>query len=450
MALPARSWPTDGRIAAFLFALFAILYVSTITGGEDQHNGASRLALVEAIVEHRSFSIDRSAIAELTSDKAYVRGHFYSDKAPGQSLAAAPLYWALYRLGITFSSHRSDAEIALKVPFALLTAAVPALFFVVSRSYVAEPAVRLPVSIAVGAGTSVFVLSGAFLSHGSAAALLLMSFYFALRARQHTKWLWLSGAAGGAATFFEYPALLLATAIHLDYLVAGRRRAEIWKAFAAMLPFLACILFLNLRITGNMFDFPYYHTGNWRGSPFRSDNNRFELRHITLQHAAQMLFFGASTPGGQLYFKGLLLYSPFVLFGLLFARKKHLVWLVASLAVAVLYLGSVTKDAVGGCTFSSRYLIITLPFIALPALDFARRRPREFAATAVASIAINFVGAATVPLSCARLPLIEAFAHGRALLFRAAALLPVLLIAASLLSRAIARDAGGAGKVSSL
>ncbi|HET8999382.1 MAG TPA: hypothetical protein VFP86_07030 [bacterium] len=419
----------DKKIAALLFVLFSILYVSTVTKGDDGYNGASRLALVQAIVEQHTFSIDQSLYTPLTKDRAYVRGHYYTDKAPGQSLSAVPLYWVLYHLGISFAKHRGIAEELLKIPFALLAALVPMLFFAISKSYAPKQRVRLLVALALGAGTGIFFLSGVFFSHASAAAFLLISFYFTLRARENTNWFWLSGAAGGTAFFFEYPALFLAIAIHLNYL-SQQRRMEIGKAILAALPFVVCVLALNFQITGNPLDFPYYHTGDWPGSPLPVNSNRFELGHVTFQYAAQMFFFGQSFPRAHNYdnyFQGLFLYSPFLLLGLFFSRKEHVILLLGCLAVALLYLGSVVDDAVGGCTFSNRYLVITLPFLALPALQLVQHWPKAFAIAAGASIAMNFIGATTVPLSCARFPLGEAITY-------LPAYLPALLRHAAMLS----------------
>ncbi len=126
------------------------------------------------------------------------------------------------------------------------------------------------------------------------------------------------------AFFFEYPALFLAIAIHLNYL-SQQRRVEIGKAILAALPFVVCVLALNSQITGNALDFPYYHTGDWPGSPLPVNSNRFELGHVTFQSAAQMFFFGQSFPRGHNYdnyFQGLFLYSPFLLLGLFFQGKN--------------------------------------------------------------------------------------------------------------------------------
>lgn len=59
-------------------------------------NQNSRLALTRALVESGTTVID--ANHETTGDKSFRDGHFYSDKAPGTSLAAAVPYAAFYAL----------------------------------------------------------------------------------------------------------------------------------------------------------------------------------------------------------------------------------------------------------------------------------------------------------------------------------------------------------------
>ena len=70
-------------------------------------NIASRLGLVKAIVEEKSLVIDSYHAGEFeTIDKAYVNGHYYSDKAPGASLLGALVYLPIYGLDQPVTIHR--------------------------------------------------------------------------------------------------------------------------------------------------------------------------------------------------------------------------------------------------------------------------------------------------------------------------------------------------------
>ena len=70
-------------IATVLFVSYAYFYAG---GGWNQN---SRFDLIRAIIEQGTLRID--AYHENTRDKAFFRGHYYSDKAPGLALLAVPI-----------------------------------------------------------------------------------------------------------------------------------------------------------------------------------------------------------------------------------------------------------------------------------------------------------------------------------------------------------------------
>jgi hypothetical protein len=62
-------------------------------------NDASRMALIQLLVERHTLIIDESTFID-TGKKVYINGHFYSDKPPVPSLLAALVYWPLNHLGL--------------------------------------------------------------------------------------------------------------------------------------------------------------------------------------------------------------------------------------------------------------------------------------------------------------------------------------------------------------
>src|SRR6201993_1308275 len=70
-------------IGVALFLTYAYFYQA---GGWNQN---TRFDLVRAVLEQGTFSIDKYHAN--TGDKAFVDGHYYSDKAPGLSLISIPL-----------------------------------------------------------------------------------------------------------------------------------------------------------------------------------------------------------------------------------------------------------------------------------------------------------------------------------------------------------------------
>src|SRR4249919_1385737 len=75
-------WKAAILVGAVSFFSFLYFYEG---GGWNQN---SRFDLLRAIVERHTLQID--AYHENTQDKAYARGHYYSDKAPGLVFLAVP------------------------------------------------------------------------------------------------------------------------------------------------------------------------------------------------------------------------------------------------------------------------------------------------------------------------------------------------------------------------
>ena len=75
-------WKAASLLGAVLFFSFLYFYEG---GGWNQN---SRFDLVRAIVEQHTLRID--AYYQNTEDRAYVAGHYYSDKAPGLAFFSLP------------------------------------------------------------------------------------------------------------------------------------------------------------------------------------------------------------------------------------------------------------------------------------------------------------------------------------------------------------------------
>jgi len=102
------NWPLIG-IASLLALVAARPYAAS-------WNDGSRLATVEALVDHHTLAIDRSIFVDVptegpspypdsipvlklgTQDKLFIDGHWYSDKSPLPALFLALVYWTLQSL----------------------------------------------------------------------------------------------------------------------------------------------------------------------------------------------------------------------------------------------------------------------------------------------------------------------------------------------------------------
>ena len=87
-------------VAVFFFLLWILLTQSHI----NSWNEISRLAPIEALVHHGTWAIDNTALGQLTGDRVFLNGHFYSDKPPILSLLGAGVYAVLHQgWGLTLS-----------------------------------------------------------------------------------------------------------------------------------------------------------------------------------------------------------------------------------------------------------------------------------------------------------------------------------------------------------
>src|SRR2546423_315205 len=203
-----------GRPALLLMLMAFVAYTYAIPRGP-LANADTRVALTRAIVDDHTLRIDQYA-AGLTDRSAY-RGHFYTDKAPGASLLAVPVYAAL-RLALppAFFSPRLFFVVQY-----LLTAAVvslPAAAFVALLWRFLLPLVgrRRAALLAVGYGfgTMAWALSALLFSHVLAAMSLFGAFMLLYPASvgrgpgARRRWA-AAGALCGFSVCLEYPAGLV-------------------------------------------------------------------------------------------------------------------------------------------------------------------------------------------------------------------------------------------------
>lgn len=95
-------------IPYILFALFGVLYL-TSSRGVTYCNDGSQMALVKAIAEEGSFSINSFVEYTKKVDYAYREGNYFSDRSVGASLIAVPFYKAVFLASTAL--HYSPSEV---------------------------------------------------------------------------------------------------------------------------------------------------------------------------------------------------------------------------------------------------------------------------------------------------------------------------------------------------
>ena len=205
-----HEWPIVALVAFVAFSFFSYVGPQDVT----------RLALGQSLVFDRSFEIDRWE--QQTIDKAYRDGHYYSDKAPGMSVLAAPWLGAMSAAGALDSGLVRDgawSKRRLVWILRILTGGIGYLLAVVLVGRAAESAAPGSggVTAAVfGLGTLALPLGATLFGHVTAAALGFASFVIAssaARAKHPTLWTLGAGGCAGMAFLVEYQLALVALVV---------------------------------------------------------------------------------------------------------------------------------------------------------------------------------------------------------------------------------------------
>jgi hypothetical protein len=384
--LVARAGHFRRRPEAALFALAFTAYAYFYQGGG--WNASVRFDLVRAIVEQGTVRID--GYEKNTGDLAYRDGHYYCDKAPGLSLAAVPVYAAVYplagegRLRGRFVS--GAAWLATVCAVALPSAAAVVMLYLLGEVLGLLPAWRAALALAYAFATLAFPYATLFYGHQLAAALLVLGFGLLMRARwrggQVTAGRLLAvGALLGAAVTVEYPAVLAVAAIGLyaAWFVRPWPRLA-WLALGAAPPLVALGAY-HAAAFGSPLALPY---------AFSTDSPR---------HQGALLGLGLPRPR-VLYavllspYRGLFYSAPWLLLAIPGAvrlwrggRLRAEAAVAVAIPLAYVLLNAGLGDWHGGWGTGPRHLVPALPFLALAAggMVAGRTAPRlERAAYALA------------------------------------------------------------------
>ncbi|MEB2285046.1 MAG: hypothetical protein B6D46_09910 [Polyangiaceae bacterium UTPRO1] len=166
---PAASAAVPVALAAI--AIFLVFGTHARYGG---WNDTSRLAMVEAIVEHGRLYVDGTEMGRKSGDVCMIDGHYYSDKPPAVALMAVPVYAAEVARGLTF---RSDLPRAYYWTTLLTIGATTWLGLLFLARFlgriVPDPRWRALTLVAIGLGSLNTVYSVTFSNHPPSATALL-------------------------------------------------------------------------------------------------------------------------------------------------------------------------------------------------------------------------------------------------------------------------------------
>jgi hypothetical protein len=392
-----------GWLAAIaLVYLYVVPYFPRIHSA----NELPRAYLVKAIADDHTFAIDRGvATWGPTADVSPSGGHQYSNKAPGSSLLAAPVYAAVRAvagepsLAVTLWICRVAAGIAPMLAFLWLVWGFLARF-------APDPDVRRLVVIAYALGSLAMTYSILFYSHQLGAICIASAWILAVDVAEGRRGLRAMAAAGllaGAAPLVDYQAVFAALPIAVHVLVrlprGERARAVAVAVAGAALPIATLLA---------------YHASCF-GSPWRTGYDASTTFAVFHQHgllgitALRWEAFSGSLVSPD---NGLLVLSPWWLLAIpgtvALWRAGDRATAVVGACVAVLYVLFISSINFwrGGWEVGPRYIAAMLPFL-LPAvatqLQAWAARPARWAQLGVAAGAIG-VGVCIYVLSSATFP----------------------------------------------
>lgn len=372
MSLTAVHWKLATVLGLTSFLSFIYFYEG---GGWNQN---SRFDVLRAIIERHTLQID--AYHENTLDKAHFRGHYYSDKAPGQVFLALPFALvarpAIQALGVDPQS--AWGEYVLSYIVTVCTTALPTalagicLFFLALR-FGCDPVAAAFGTMVTCLATPLWAYASLFWAHALVGSCLVFALAAALKLRDSTTaravffWSLATGLAAGWATVTEYPAAPASAILALFALsqVWPRGSAARWRTIAGIgLGAAICIVIL--------LGYLYAAFGSFRPSYSYYDPNSFTFMQqrgylgLTYPHPDRLL---------KLLFqcrRGLFFASPVsiaAIFGLwwLWKQKEHRAATLAAAAISAYYFlfNAAFYEWKAGQAFGPRYASACIPVLCI-------------------------------------------------------------------------------------
>lgn len=370
-------------------------------------NQTAHYGLVQALADGTP-RIDR--YHQETCDKSFIDGHYYSAKAPGLAFATEPWYAFLDAAGLVPTNPRLTSafpEAMLALPrrvswqLHLWSVMLPALALVLLVGLAAERLERgtgAAVAATVGLGTLVLPFATDYFAHVLSAALGFAAFWVLSRWGRGVRPASVAGLLVGLAIVVEFPLALVAAALGLLVLAAGRLRPVLAYAAGVLVGALPVFAF-NAWAFGSPFELSYE---NAVIDPGRTGHD--------VVGANESGFFGVGVPSArvalELLFspKGLLTLTPVLVLGLagavlLYRRGQRAEGLlVGGLPVAFLLYNAAYATPFGGFVPGPRFLIPAIPFLALGLAPLFLRRRIATTSLAIVSMGAMVVATAAEPM----------------------------------------------------
>lgn len=384
-------------------------------------NTESHLYPAFAIVDHHTVRID--AYHQGLGDKSYWHGHYYTDKAPGLSFLAVPVYAGMRVLfpkvkvrGFLLYKHIKDyyyipedlaylryaiTYLLVSLPSAALAVMLWLFLFRISGSM----GWSLIAAVIYALGTVAYIYSIWYFSHQICAILLFSSFlllFYRVKGKPPSWDLWLgatlAGLLAGYSIISEYPTIVIAAGIGIYLLAVARDKVRTAAAFlVGMAPAAALNIGYNLVAFGKPFatGYDYVHSKAYHvhipTGPFGLANPLSYGIQWPTPTSLWEITFGT--------YRGIFLISPVLLLffaGIVFMWQRRDLrpeWWLCVAVVLIYFLmdaarGPDTNGWSGGSSVASRHLTPMIPFMIVPLVLGLKNRIFRIALLALGAVSI--------------------------------------------------------------
>jgi hypothetical protein len=268
-------------------------------------NTTSRALPIVSYFEQGNFQIDK--YHELVLDKAYIDGHYYTDKAPLPTLIVLPVFGLLKWLGIIQAVDGSYYGPAVYILGGLICGSIPfAIFMLLSLIGVKRNKSGLaPVLLSCMPfyGSFIFVFAGTYFTHILSGLLLLIAYIYLKRSK-----FFLAGLFAGLAFLSEYTIALVFPIWAVQVWIKQKSFLKGFWFGLGTLPAILFILGYNNYFTGSPFTMMYkFHT-------FQDLHSNYGFSLPTLESLWGLSFSN---------YKGLFFYAPFLVLALFVVLRNN-------------------------------------------------------------------------------------------------------------------------------
>lgn len=360
------------RSVALTMIAVALLFLLPVSGSAPSPNPNElvRVELAVALGVEGTVTLDSVARVYGVSEDVAVRdGRLLADKAPGVSMAAAPVTSLVTRFD-ALSTTGLPPYWPLRHLLTVLFATLPAVLLTTLLAWTTTPENTASMLVVIALATPLWPYASLLFGHVAAAALIGIAWWLLLGTREPTVVWWRAfagGAAIGLAVSTEYPSAVLGAVV-----IAGLAwRWPGWRAVAVAVAGLTVALLPTLFYHQVAFGAPWL-----TGYAFKADPGFASIHGGGIAGIGWPTFEGV---WGVLFSlrRGLVAYAPWLVLALpgvirRIRRRSPDGWpLAIGLFAAIIVTGGFADWTAGWCS-AARHLLPALPLFVIAAVEGMR------------------------------------------------------------------------------